>query len=194
MQTHQQVSDLINTNLPTAGSPLITAEDHREVEKAILDFARDQWLPGDLKMIDCTNAYITANFELNGLGKNERLGWAICNGFNGTRNRVGRVPVAYGATSGNVFVPSFPSMEDSEGPEYPRIGGNKDAVVVSHSHGITSGAVKPGGPYTLKYAGDFKFDYNYTTESAGVSGTDKNMQPYIVTLFIQKIDPAYQFV
>jgi hypothetical protein len=67
------------------------------------------------------------------------------------------------------------------------VDGLKDAVVVSHSHGITSGAVKPGGPYTLKYAGDFTFNYNYTTESTGVSGTNKNMQPYIVTLFIQKL-------
>lgn len=43
-------------------------------------------------------AYITANFEANGLGKNLMLGYAICNGNNGTLNKDGRVGIAYGAT------------------------------------------------------------------------------------------------
>jgi hypothetical protein len=41
-------------------------------------------LPGDMKLISCNGAYITANFDGTGLGTNLRLGWAICNGSNGT--------------------------------------------------------------------------------------------------------------
>ena len=66
----------------------ITAANHRAVETAILTFAKEQWLPGDLKMIDCTSAYIAANFVTGGstiglgLPGGEREGWAICNGYN----------------------------------------------------------------------------------------------------------------
>jgi hypothetical protein len=193
MATYQQISQLIDDNLPTNGTPLISAEVHRIVEKAILDFTRDQWLIGDVKEIDCTNDYIAENFTDTGFGINERAGWAICNGLNGTRNRIGRVPIgyggigAYGANRDPLLVASTKTFTSIGDINNPVVGGLKDAVVVSHNHGITSGALKTGGPYGLKYASEFKFDSNYTTESTGESGTDKNLQPYIVTLFIQKI-------
>ena len=194
MQTYQQVSDLIDEKLPTASFPLITAEEHREVEKAILNFARDQWLPGDIKEIDCTNDYIASNFTSTGFGIGERAGWAICNGLNGTKNRIGRVSVGYGGPGAyganrDPLLPSVTPTFTSIGGDMnnPVVDGLKDAVVVSHSHGIAGGALKTGGPYGLKYATEFKFDSNYSTESTGVSGTNKNMQPYIVTLFIQKL-------
>lgn len=44
-------------------------------------------------------AYIDANFEANGLGKNLMLGYAICNGNNNTKNKDGKVGIAYGATT-----------------------------------------------------------------------------------------------
>jgi len=72
---------------------------------------------GDVKEIDVATSYIAANFDVTGLGTNERLGWAICNGNNGTRNRNGRVPLQYD-----------PSTYATLGAT----GGSKDAVVVSH--------------------------------------------------------------
>jgi len=104
-----------------------------------------------------------------------------------------RVPIgyggigAYGANRDPLLVASTKTFTSIGDINNPVVGGLKDAVVVSHNHGITSGALKTGGPYGLKYASEFKFDSNYTTESTGESGTDKNLQPYIVTLFIQKI-------
>jgi hypothetical protein len=205
MATYSEISTLILNLLPTGQQ--ISASNHRTVEQALLDFAESQWLTGDVKEIDCTNSYITDNFESNGLGKNERLGWAICNGQNGTRNRTGRVSVGYGLTSIG-SAPTFPSIGTTL--DNPIIGGSKDAVVVSHSHDLREdlnavnqsgtpiqGAsvpiprVVPGNWRTSDGSGDPASGAAPNTQlsviSAGSTGTDKNMQPYIVTLFIQKL-------
>lgn len=208
--TYSDIQALILSNLPTGGN--ITAANHRAVENALLAFAESQWLPGDIKEIDCTDAYIAANFTNTGMGiiGSEREGWAICNGQNGTRNRTGRVSVGYGATpSGSA--PAFPSI----GTGSPIIGGSKDSEVISHSHYTTvAGSQQIGNTNSLYDGtganraelglasrafdqGSDAFDYELVTatgtiaagktSTVGNSGTDKNMQPYIVTLFIQKL-------
>lgn len=53
------------------------------------------WLPGDTKFVLCTLVYLEANFDGTGLGINERRGWAICNGANGTQNMAGRMAIGY---------------------------------------------------------------------------------------------------
>lgn len=187
MASYNDVLTLIQTLLQTNSD--ITATEHRQVEEAILDFARDQWLPGDIKEIDCTDAYIAANFDANGIGINERAGWAICNGYNGwTRNRTGRVSVAYGNTSPLTTPGDGITVYTSVGATLsaPVIGGSKDAVVVSHTHKIaktTGNFSSTGGLAPVSFGTGFTVD----SESTGVSGTNKNMQPYIVTLFIQKL-------
>lgn len=189
METYQQISQLILENLQTGGDPSITAEEHREVEKALLDFARDQWLAGDIKEIDCTNQYIADNFENNGFGRGERVGWAICNGFNGTINLTGRVCVGYGNNPSNNLVKPFPSMGTGSGTTFaPTIGGNKDAAVVDHTHpftNITGNREDESGKTQIVKPKDGILTTG--NASGGVPATDKNMQPYIVTLFIQKL-------
>jgi hypothetical protein len=211
MATYNEVLQLIGDNLAPASN--ITAQEHRDVEEAILNFARDQWLTGDIKEIDCTDAYIEANFDANGIGINERLGWAICNGYNGlTKNRTGRVSVAYGNTSLSGAL-TFSSVGTAL--TNPAIGGSKDAIVVSHSHYTTVTGSQSIGNSNSLYDGTATnrkelglssraydqssdaFDYELTTSAGnidagktnavGSSGVDANMQPYIVTLFIQKL-------
>jgi len=117
-------------------------------------------------------AYYTANFETNGLGKNLRLGWAQCNGNNGTDDLTGRVGIGYGLGYST----------------FSATGGSKDAVVVAHSHNIrrnNNDAGGAGAQYTLDNSGS-SVVYS-ATESTGVSGTDKNLQPYIVHLYIMKL-------
>jgi len=127
---------------------------------------------GTIKIKDCSNAYITANFDGTGLGINEELGYAICNGNNGTRNWEGRVPVAFGGT--------YTTMGATDG--------SKDAVIVEHSHGIKYGNIGAGTKYPeTPYISDVKGGDMQGTETVGVSGTDKNMQPYIVTLVTMKL-------
>lgn len=116
-------------------------------------------------------AYMTANFDVSGLGIGASGGLALCNGANGTTNRKGRTSIGY----------------DPAGyPTIGALGGNKDAVTVAHTHNfvIKGGSGGSGG---VTYQDGVTTNNNYVTESTGVVGTGKNMQPYVVTLFAQRI-------
>lgn len=136
------------------------------------------WLPGEVKEIAVTSlsstAFLNANFDSTGLGKNNYRGWAIMNGNNGTVNRKGRVSVAYDSI------------------RYPTLGvtgGSEDAVVVAHSHEMTFTTVEndAGSTGTNLNNTQTPAEFTATTSTVGESGIGKNMQPYIITLFIQKL-------
>ena len=128
---------------------------------------------GTIVIKDVSNAYITANFDGTGKGINLEEGYALVNGANGTRNWAGRVPVAYGT--------GYTTMGESLG--------NKDAVVVEHSH--TYNSINNVGKAVLAFdsVGDKEGASYFTanTNTVGASGTDKNMQPYIINLYIMKL-------
>lgn len=152
-----------------------TALKIRTILNALAD-GTDQ--EGDIKEIDVSNAYLLANFDATGLGINERVGWAICNGNNGTRNRLGRVGMQYST--------SFPTLGST--------GGSNDAVVVSHTHGTTPNTNIEFGSgdsvsraRTSAVSAGIGNPVNVAIETVGVDGTNKNMQPYIVSLFIMKL-------
>jgi len=156
-QTYSDISDLIDENLSSGTK--ITAVKHREVEHALLDYIQANIAQsGDIKRIKCDITYLNDNFEIDGLGKNLRLGWAICNGNNGTDNLAGRVGVGYGIGWSVLG----------------QTGGSKDAVVVAHDHTINevynenvTGTKVASGGGTLENVGTQK------TSTTGVSGTDK---------------------
>lgn len=215
---YTNVSQLISNLLPSGSPAGITADNHRTVELALLAFAESQWVTGDIKEIDCTQQYILDNFEQTGPNKGKGLvgtpreGWAICNGLNGTKNRTGRVSVAWGdvtplGATGDAS--TFPNISPAGNPTSttPVIGGDKDAVLVSHAHSLFTAenrsqpniALNAGEPVARRASSSGDNDYHMqktgasllptvgTSSTEGVSGDDKNMQPYIVTLFIQKI-------
>ena len=168
--TYQDILDLINANL--ASGSKIQAVKHREVETALLDFIQSNVAQQyDIKAIYANSTYLGNNFESNGLGKNLRTGWAICNGNNGTPNLQGRVLIHYSA--------DFP---------LGTVGGSKDAVVVEHTHLIdqvfnehADGAKVGSGGGTVEGVG------TQSVQTTGVSGTNKNMQPYLATVYIMKL-------
>jgi hypothetical protein len=172
--TKQEIADLISINL-ISGSK-IPALKHREVEYALLDAIFSVgFVTGDIKEVDCTNQYIIDNFEANGLGKNERTGWAICNGNNGTTDRNGRVSMPYGS--------GYLTMRT--------LGGSADSTLPLHSHTYSQlrrdQEVSTNGSGVTAINKDPNSNLTETTSSAGESAVNKNLQPYIVTLFIQKI-------
>lgn len=173
---YAEIQNLIDSNL--ASGQKITALKHREVEHALLNFIQQSASQsGDIKRIKCDLAYYTANFETNGLGKNLRAGWAVCNGENGTDNLAGRVGIGFG-TGYSTF---------------GGIGGTKDAVIVAHNHTASLGAnINFGSAVTkpIRLAPVATGDGNIipiSVDSIGESGIDKNMQPYIIQLYIMKL-------
>ena len=167
--TYQDILDLINANL--ASGSKIQAVKHREVETALLDFIQSNSAQQyDIKAIYANSTYLGDNFESDGLGKNLRVGWAICNGNNGTPNISNRVIVSYGS--------DFPTLK--------AVGGSKDAVVVAHSHSIATSPNDAIGYVTAK-ASSATGGTEINTNSVGESGLNKNMQPYIVLVYIMKL-------
>lgn len=147
------------------------------------------WQTGDVKEVDCNDAYVLANFDATGLGIGERVGWAICNGANGTADRRGRFVVGYD----NRAVDPANGIWDIIYNGMGAIGGEKrhtltTAEMPSHNHSITgstttsfagAGAV-PGVPIgSTESAG--------STNNTGNGDPHENRPPFIVTLFIQKI-------
>lgn len=163
--TRSQYQTLINV---IADDEPNTAEEFRIVLSALADGTSQT---GDIKEIDVSTGYIATNFDGTGLGTNERLGWAICNGNNGTRNRNGRVSLQYD-----------PSLY----PTLGTTGGSRDAVLVEHTHSIATSPNDNLGYVTAK-SSSATGGTPINTSSAGESGVGKNMQPYIVTLFIMKL-------
>ena len=167
--TYQEILDLINLNL--ASRSRIPAVKHREVETALLDFTQSNVAQQyDIKAIYANSTYLGENFDSNGLGKNLRTGWAICNGNNGTPNISNRVIVSYGS--------DFPTLN--------AVGGSKDAVVVAHSHSIATSPNDATGYVTAKTSSSTG-GTAINTNSVGESGVNKNMQPYIVLVYIMKL-------
>jgi len=129
----------------------------------------------ETKRLAVNQAYITDNFDETGLGRNICLGWAIRNGNNGTDNIDGKVGIAYGA-SNNVI---------------GRTGGSRDAVLVQHNHAMGDQSGSSGsGTTNIRYLGR-EMESNSLgipyTDFSGESGVGKNMQPYIIDLYIMKL-------
>lgn len=196
--TREQLLTLISTKL--ANNSIITAPEHREVEEAIVNAIYGQ--VGDIKEIACDINYINANFKTGtslldeglGLPTGERYGWAICNGKNGTINKMGRVAIGYDPVN-------YPITTAGS-----NTGGSKNAVLIGHEHDSIvytngqKGVNQLGtGPSIFGWAvaGQNATEKTNKTSKNGISdtgvvsnnetGVNKNMQPYIVTLFIQRI-------
>lgn len=171
--TYTEITDLINNNL--ASGTTIPASKHREVEQAILDYVQlNLSQSGDIKRVKCDLAYLTDNFEVNGLGKNLRLGWAICNGNNGTDNLAGRVGVGYGLGYSTLGAIGGETEHVLTVPEIP-----------SHTHTVKAKLISAGGGGgTLP---DPAGTSTITSAATGGGLAHNNMQPYIVNLYIMKL-------
>lgn len=174
--TYSEIFDLIDTNLASGNK--IPAFKHREVEHALLDFIQvNLSQSGDIKRIKCDLAYYTANFETNGLGKNLRLGWAQCNGNNGTDDLTGRVGIGYGLGYSTFGAIAGEVSHTLTKPEIPNI--------TIHIDGSNADNGDPGTKaVTASTQANSGFDVIVNT---GGGTAHNNMQPYIVNLYIMKL-------
>jgi microcystin-dependent protein len=119
-------------------------------------------------------------------------GWSLCDGTNSTPDLRNRFVVGASSGTGDTTYP---------GLSVDATGGSADAVVVSHSHGITQtdhnhsigGNVGSGGnnvAFGSGYAADggdtSGAQANITINSEGVSGTNQNLPPYYALAFIMR--------
>ena len=99
-------------------------------------------------------------------------GWVICDGENGTPNLADKFVVGVGTQFGNtLLVP----------------GGNKDAVVVAHTHRLPTDAVGGGDMQSLMGSANSDENFSNLTESTGVSGVNANLPPYMPLYYIMRI-------
>lgn len=131
----------------------------------------------EVKRLSVNSAYITANFDNTGLGKNLCLGFAICNGQNGTENLDGLVGIGYGSVNSNIG--SF--------------GGSKTHTLIesempAHTHGLKYANTSGGTKYPeTPYIGDTVGGDMQGTETKGGNAPHNNMQPYVINLYIMKL-------
>jgi hypothetical protein len=168
--TNTQITALI-TAIQDGG--LNTALEVRTVLTAIKNACV---LPNEVKWIKLQNSDIATYFETTGetagLGLSGGLyeGWAICNGNNETTNDNGKVSIAYGT-------------------DYLTLGatgGSKDAILVEHSHDVIING-EGSGSGNISFNDGTGTPHTYTTSTEGESGVNKNLQPYVVELKIQRI-------
>jgi len=123
-------------------------------------------LQHEIKELFVTQEYIDNNIDEAGFGINLLTGFRLATELDGL------VTIGYGAVQNNIGA----------------YGGSKDAVVVAHSHGLKYSSTSGGSKYPeTPYIGDTLAGDMYGTETVGVSGTNKNMQPYCVVLKIIKL-------
>lgn len=150
-----------------------------EMRNILFELMSRQVKPRTVIMRHVTNAYIVANFDITGLGINEEVGYAICNGNNTTQDWGGRVPIGFDslelANMGHTF-------------------GTPNAVLVLHEH--TTTLLQSNGEnsfsttqplYSNSEGGDEAQLVTSNSSTEGQDGTNMNYQPSIVTLFVMKL-------
>lgn len=167
--TRSEYQTLINT---LADNQPNTAATVRGILEALADGAT---FTNELKVIDTTNAYIAANFDGTGLGINEMVGYAICNGQNGTRDWGGRVPLGYDAST-------YPTLGATGGTTQEVLGINH---IPPHSHTISVNSGSGGSINGVEDA--VSSGAVVTTTQTGGGQAHNNMQPYRVVLIVMKL-------
>jgi microcystin-dependent protein len=127
-------------------------------------------------------------------------GWALCNGVNGTPDLRNRFIVGANVDNAGVANTNITGANT-------QTGGTKDAVVVSHSHGITDDGhthdVAPvlangtwnganddlgaGRGGSNRAASTTSKTTGITINSTGVAGTNQNLPPYYALAYIMKL-------
>ena len=132
----------------------------------------------EITELDVTTQYIADNFDETGLGKNLCLGFAICNGQNGTKNRDGRSSIAYGTNFGFVGVLGGEANHTLTIDEMP-----------VHNHDVLTNESDAGDNNNNIQGGHLESPSLSPTGTQPKGGglAHNTYHPYIVTLTIMKL-------
>lgn len=146
------------------------------------------WCKGDIKDVVCDANYIATNFDSSGLGKNERLGWAIMNGQNGTLDAGGRVTVGYSAITinpgDNVWDYIYNTVGSMAGEKMHTLSIQE---MPSHDHGLPNNWNEDGAGHIASGGRVDEGAISDRTAKTGGGQSHENRQPFIVTLKIIKL-------
>lgn len=149
-----------------------------EIRTLLTELFNRSYKTGDVMMVSCSNSYITANFDGTGLGINERVGWAICNNNNGTRNYDDRLPLPYGVTNATMG-----AMKGAN--TVTLLATNIPPLTIPYTASVRDNG--DAGTYLETAATEANGVQNLTT--TGTNATPVSIEnKTIVTLFIQKIN------
>ena len=147
------------------------------------------WTLGSLRQLEVDATYVTTNFDSSGLGRLEMLGWAICNGANGTIDRRGRTSIAYDDRntdpSTGFWDIAYNTLGNVLGLLKVKLTANQSGVQ-PHSH-IVPTAIIAGG--SVGGSGTAAFGPGATFNNVAIDAIDfhENRQPSIVDLWIKKV-------
>lgn len=137
------------------------------------------WQRGDTKDIIITADQFALDFDGQGIGRNGRLGWALCDGQDGRPDVRGRVFVNY-------------DPNQTEFNMIGKIGGVKDVTLTvgqipPHTHGYQAPLLSGDHPGRSSGYNRPNMPNAGTTSSAGGGQAHTNLQPYFVAVKIIKI-------
>lgn len=159
------------------------------------------WVKGDIKDVVCDANYIATNFDASGLGKNERLGWAVMNGQNGTIDAGGRVTVGYSTVTvdpgDNVWDSIYNTVGVMAGEkqhvltqsELPKVDLKSEAIGNKgwpKQSGDRTGA-NSNDAYLLNNPNSANGSRQLSISLGGANEPHENRQPFFVTLKIMHL-------
>lgn len=152
-----------------------------EVRIILRNLLQSIFLPGDIKMVICTQEELISDYTASGVGKGKRAGWAQCNGLEGRPDMNGRVPLGRSDTYsalGNIGGSSKVTLNKSDIPPLDLVA-------------PVSNADNGGGTKKYIMATDTEAAGNKTYENAVNSGGATTqvsiMQPYTIVLYLIKL-------
>lgn len=136
----------------------------------------------------------------SGLVANIPAGWQLCDGTNSTPNLLNQFIIGASLDDSGQARTSITGA-------YTKIGGSKNEIMASHTHGITEPNSGQGHRHQVTWnygidgaGGQFALDSgstlvsgtevattDITIDNAGESGTDKNLPPFYALAYIMKI-------
>lgn len=149
-----------------------------EVRAILYEIRDNSFMIGEVKEFDKGTDWIASNFDSTGLGINGMVGFALANGQNGTKNRNGRTAIGYDPVNydlpGTVLGEATHTLTKTELP-------NINILIPYQTGFITHG----GSEHTLQY--NQPQDGQMSVPLGGSGLAHNNMQPSIVTIFVQRI-------
>lgn len=130
-------------------------------------------------MLQVATAFITANFDVTGLGIGAFVKYAICNGNNGTEDFGGRTPIGFSSID-------YPNLGAFVGAKTVSLNANNIPALTADVPASTNTSGGAGNNFVVN-ASNNAGTKSITVNSASPNTPVDKMQPSIVVLYIKKI-------